>query len=68
MGERKGKARFDTYEIDNPGKPFGTYPEAYDRKQELVKDGYRVKLRKDADGAWAVFKKNDKLFHNNKRS
>jgi hypothetical protein len=68
MGERKGKARFDTYEIDNPGKPMGTYAEAYERKQELVKQGYRVKLRKDADGAWVVFRKNDKLFHNNKGS
>jgi hypothetical protein len=63
-----GKARFDTYEVDNPEKPpfppYGLLSDARNRKQELKKEGYRVKIRKDKEGAYTLYKKHDQLFHN----
>lgn len=56
-----GKARFDTYELETI--TYGTYKEARDRKEALVKDGWRVKIRKDTSGAYTVLKKHDELFH-----
>lgn len=62
------RARSDTYEVDKPVEsPFSPYrllADARARKQQLIKDGYRVKIRKDADGLFEVWKKHDQLFHN----
>jgi hypothetical protein len=59
-----GKPRWDTYEIDRPdSEPHRTFFDAMERKQELIKQGYRVKIRKNVDGIYVVFKKHDALFH-----
>jgi hypothetical protein len=56
--------RWDTYEIDRPDQPPPrTFIEAMDRKLELKDEGYRVKIRKNTDGAYVVYKKHDELFH-----
>lgn len=58
------RARFDTYTVDQPDSPYRSLADARKRKKQLIKEGYRVKIRKDADGLYEVFKKHDQLFHN----
>lgn len=59
-----GKPRWDTYEIDSPEKePHRTFLDAMKRKHQLVRQGYRVKIRKNVDGVYVVFKKHDEVFH-----
>ncbi len=57
-------ARWDTYEIDRPDEPQPrTFDEAMQRKIKLKHEGYRVKIRKNNEGEFVVFKKHDELFH-----
>ena len=60
--------RFDTYIDEQP--PHRLWDDAKARKKELVDDGWRVKIRKDADGLFVIHKKHDELFHsqNTKRT
>lgn len=62
------RVRFDTYEPDKPDlppfPPYGKLADARARKKQLIKEGYRVKIRKDSDGAYVLLKKHDQLFHN----
>lgn len=58
--------RTDTYIVDRPeNPPYRAYADAKKRKEEILKDekGWRVKIRKDADGNYVVYKKHDELFH-----
>jgi hypothetical protein len=65
-----GKARFDTYEVDQPDKPpfppYASLLDARNRKQDLKQQGYRVKIRKD-EGAYTLLKKRDHSFFLDKR-
>lgn len=54
--------RCDTYEQDDQ-PPHRTFDEAMVRKIQLKHQGYRVKIRKDSDGVFVVWKKHDELLH-----
>jgi len=56
--------RNDTYIVDQPDEPQPrTFDEAMERKLALKKEGWRVKIRKNADGEFVVWKKHDELLH-----